>query len=114
MMRRALVRRLRDERGYATMASAGIIVCLTGLLLAVAGVVVEVSSRHEAQVAADLAAVAGAFAVARGAEPEACARAAYVAGLNGGEVTGCEVLGRDVRVRVSVRHVEAAARAGPA
>lgn len=109
----ARVRAFKDDRGYATVASAGIIACLSALLLAVAGVVVHVSSRHEAQVAADLAAVAGTFALARGGEADACGQAAQVAELNGAAMVNCEILDRDVRVYVAVRHIETGARAGP-
>ena len=48
------------EEGYATIAAAGIIVAIVSLLLIVAAVGSRVAARHEAQVAADLAAVAGA------------------------------------------------------
>ena len=53
------------EEGYATIAAAGIIVAIVSLLLIVAAVGSRVAARHEAQVAADLAAVAGAWASLR-------------------------------------------------
>ena len=65
--------KLRGEDGYATIAATGIIVAIISLLLVIAAVGSRVTARHEAQVAADLAAVAGAWALATG--KDACAAA---------------------------------------
>ncbi|MFG6302093.1 pilus assembly protein TadG-related protein [Corynebacterium hesseae] len=56
---------LAGEEGYATVVTAGIIAAVASLLLAVAAVASLVVARHEAQVAADLAAVAGAWEVCK-------------------------------------------------
>jgi secretion/DNA translocation related TadE-like protein len=98
---------------------------MAGVLLLVGaalGVVQAMVVAHRrAQSAADLAALAGASAVAHGREP--CAAAGTVAGLNGGRLVGCEVSAGDVRVEVVVAgprwlgqqgDLTAEARAGPA
>ena len=108
------------ERGAATV----LVVALLGLLLLVGaalGVVGALVSAHRtAQSAADLAALAGAAALAHGAEP--CAAAASVAAANGATVTGCVTDGPDVRISVQVAgprwlgqtaDLAAEARAGP-
>lgn len=115
-----------DERGAATVMVFAMVVVLgaTALVLVTgAGLFVE---HRRAQAAADLAALAGAAAVGgpgAGSGGSACSVAARTATRNGAELTSCEVLGRDVRVRVAIRRgyaggltavVEGAARAGPA
>lgn len=105
-------RQQAGDEGYATIAAVGIIGAVASLLLVVAAVVSTVAARHEGQVAADLAAVAGAFALARGGD--GCAQSREVAGLNGAELTHCRIEELDVVVSVSVRRAEATARAGPA
>jgi secretion/DNA translocation related TadE-like protein len=99
------------------------IACL-GLLLvlgAALGVVAALVHAHrEAQSAADLAALAGAGAVGRGAP--ACPAAAGVAAANTARLTQCVVDGRVVAVQVEVAgphwlgqtaDLSARARAGP-
>ena len=76
------------EEGYATIAAAGIIVAIVSLLLIVAAVGSRVAARHEAQVAADLAAVAGAWALATG--EDACVAARDTAALNDALLTDDE------------------------
>lgn len=77
---------------------------------------------HQARVAADFAALAGAPRVLGGSGP-ACARAAELARSNGGRVVACGVDGFDLRVTVEVtvtplpglaRVARATSRAGPA
>lgn len=113
---------LWGEEGGATVLAA----CAVAALLFVAGAVLAlagaVSVRHQAQSAADLAALAAAAAVPQdGADP--CARARDVARRNGASVTQCAIDGWDVQVRVEVpvdagwlsagRRAVAVARAGP-
>jgi secretion/DNA translocation related TadE-like protein len=103
------------------------VVVLVGVLtvLALGGAVaggVMVGQRRAAA-AADLAALAGAEAVAQATVGgSGCARAAEVATLNGAAVTSCSVQGREVVVGVTVEverpfggswAVPARARAGP-
>ena len=90
------------EEGYATIAAAGIIVAIVSLLLIVAA---------EAQVAADLAAVAGAWALATG--EDACAAARDTAALNDAALETCTESGRDVIVTATVRGRSTQAKAGP-
>lgn len=110
----------RPERGAATV----LVLALTALLLlvglAATGVAAVVVSHRSTQSAADLAALAGAQAAGRGVDP--CGAAASVARDNGAELTGCELLGRDVLVSVRrtarpgfglTFELDARARAGP-
>lgn len=110
--RRSWARTLAGEEGYATVVAAGIIAAVASLLLAVAAVASLVVAQHEAQVAADLAAVAGAWEVAKGRD--ACTQATEIAALNGAELGSCDVDGRDVEVTARLRGRSAVARAGPA
>ncbi|MEZ5096294.1 MAG: hypothetical protein R2731_09310 [Nocardioides sp.] len=111
----------RGERGAASllaMALAGLLVLLT---LGGAAVIGVVHAHRAAQSAADLAALAGARALADGGA--GCARAAAVASANGALVTHCTAAGWDLRVVVEVSgptwwghrtRLAAEARAGPA
>lgn len=100
-----------DDSGYATIASSGIIIAAVSLLLVVAAVVSRVVALHEAQVAADMAAISGAFAHARG--EDGCAEASHLATANGAHLATCHVIDSDVQVAVSVRMRTASAQAGP-
>ncbi|AGF71359.1 Rv3654c family TadE-like protein [Corynebacterium halotolerans] len=100
-----------DERGYATVASAGMAAALIGLCAVVGAAASLVIAEHEARVAADLAAVAGAWALYRG--EDACAAAGRTAGLNGASLSECRIDGADVTVTAGIRGREVAAKAGP-
>lgn len=100
-----------DEHGYATVASAGMAAALIGLCAVVGAAASLVIAEHEARVAADLAAVAGAWAAYRG--EDACAAAEHVAGLNGASLTECRTVGVDVLVTAGIRGREVMAKAGP-
>jgi secretion/DNA translocation related TadE-like protein len=77
-------------------------------------------ARHQAQVAADLGALAGAARAAAG-QPVACARAAEFVAANHGRLVHCALDGLDLTVTVEVpalaagpdRVATATARAGP-
>ena len=109
------------ERGAATvlaLALSGLLLLLGCALAVMAALVVD---HRRAQASADLAALGGATALARG--QDACAAAARVARANGGLLGSCEVNGLDVEVAVSVTgprwgrwvaDLEGHARAGPA
>jgi secretion/DNA translocation related TadE-like protein len=109
------------ERGSATLfavAVIGVLVLVGGALGVVAAMV---HSHRVAQSAADLSALAGAQAQARGRDP--CAAAATVAGANDAVLDSCAVDALDVRVHVTVtgprwlgqhHDLSAQARAGPA
>lgn len=103
--------RARDEAGYATVTAAGIIAALASALLVVAGIATHVAARHEAQVAADLAAVAGAFELAIGGD--ACSAARRTVEHNAARLDKCTIARGDVLVSVSVRWRSAQAKAGP-
>lgn len=115
--------RRRDHRedGVATILA----VVLAGLLAVVGvlagGLVAIVDTHRRSQSAADLAALAGATALAAGAD--ACPAAGSIAGRNGAELVACRVIGRTVAVIVTVPapgalgalpDPRARARAGPA
>ena len=111
----------RSQAGAATLlavAMAGVLMML-GAALAVVGAMVV--AHREAQASADLAALAGATAAARGGD--ACQAARDVARLNEGNVVACSVAGGSVTVEVRVpgphwlgqqADLDARARAGPA
>jgi len=111
----------RAEAGAATLlavAMAGVLMML-GAALAVVGAMVL--AHRQAQASADLAALAGAAAAARGGD--ACQAARDVARLNDGTVIACAVDGGTVTVDVRVpgprwlgqqADLDARARAGPA
>ena len=111
----------RGERGSATLFAVAVIGVLL-LIGAALGVVAAMVHAHRmAQSAADLAALAGAQAQARGRDP--CRAAVRVATANGASMDSCAVAGSDVQVQVTVigprwmgqRHdLSAQARAGPA
>ena len=109
-------RRLAGDEGYATVTSAGIIAAVTSLMVLVVGVGARVADSHRAQLAADLAATAGATAHYSGVD--ACRVAAETAERNGATLTGCEQREWDVLVRVEVDagalpSAVAESRAGP-
>ncbi|MFC6147204.1 Rv3654c family TadE-like protein [Corynebacterium nasicanis] len=94
-----------------TIVTAGAAAALFSLGLVVIAAAAQVDAHHRARVAADLAAVAGAFAVYRG--EDGCAVAAEVAGRNGASISGCAVRGADLSVAAHVRGREVTATAGP-
>jgi secretion/DNA translocation related TadE-like protein len=116
------VRAGRGDGGAATVLATAVL----GVLVAVAaalGLVTAVVVHHRmAQSAADLAALAGAGAAARG--EDACGAAGAVAAANGAALVGCRADGpREVQVQVQVTGPHwlgqgvdpvAEARAGPA
>jgi len=114
----------RGGRGQRGAASLFAVACLAVLMVvgAALGVVAAMVHAHRvAQSAADLAALAGASAVAEGGD--ACGAAGRIAAANGAGLEGCLVSGLDVAVTVTVDgprwlgqsgDLAAEARAGPA
>ena len=109
------------DRGAASilLLAVGLVVVLAGLGGAAIGTARV--ARHQAQNAADLAALAGATDAVFG-EVVACARAADFAVANGARLTSCTVDGLEIVVRAEVtvrplpgvlRQAGASARAGP-
>jgi secretion/DNA translocation related TadE-like protein len=109
------------DHGSATVYASFALVALTSLAVIVSGFTAIAAAKHRAAGAADLAALAGAQALQRGADP--CTSAAELATRNGALLVDCSVAGRVVTViaRTDGPHVlgrawtfESAARAGPA
>ena len=99
------------------LTAAGVLVLVAMALGAVAGMV---GAHRQAQAAADLAALAGASALADGGD--GCAVAGALARANAARLTGCRVSGEELLVEVAVpgpdwpgarRDLVARARAGP-
>lgn len=111
----------RAERGAATVLAVAVLGLLLVVAAALAVVGAMVTAHRQAQSAADLAALAGARALADGAD--ACRAAAQLAAANGARLTACSVIDRDVSTSVVVTgprwlgqagDLDARARAGPA
>lgn len=111
----------RPETGIATIWGLAIIGILMLLAAVSAGVVSLIGARHQAEAAADLAALAGAKAAVDG--EDACDAARRIAAANGGALIRCDVEGEIVEVRVQVEGprllgeswvLTGRARAGPA
>ena len=111
--------RSRDERGAAVVTAIGLLAVLVFVAVVCVGTVAIVLAHRRAQVAADLASLAGAVAVQQGSEP--CAEATRIAGRHLAVVTRCVVDGQSVLVATAVElpavlggaEVPARARAGP-
>lgn len=95
------VRSARSEQGSSTVIVAGLIslLCVIGTAVLVIGM--ARTARHQADAAADLAALAAASALLEGGAAP-CAAAADIATRNGANLTGCTIEGQTVRVAVSV------------
>ena len=94
-------RRSGGERGSATVLMAavmGVVVTLGAAAMLVAGYLV---GHHRARSAADLAALSGAAAYARGGD--ACDQAKRIARQNGAEATSCTLVGDEIDFVVTVR-----------
>jgi secretion/DNA translocation related TadE-like protein len=125
-LRRTGSRVAADGRGGRDRGAASLWLLAIGLLIVAAGLAGAAVGaarvgRHEARVAADLGALAGAMRAIEG-EPVACDRAAQLAAANRARLVDCRLDGLDLIVRVEVaviplrglsRTATAAARAGP-
>ena len=112
---------LRSDRGSASVWLVAVgcaVVAFAVLGMAYGGAVV---ARHQAQLAADMSALAAAQHAWEGRDP-ACGVAARIADANGGRLTACRIEGLDAVVTVTVRPAgpagavglaTARARAGP-
>lgn len=95
-----MTRRRRDrDRGIATVWAAAGVALLTAALVVGLHLGAAIAARHQAEAAADLAALAAAGRAALGT-PAACARAVTIAIAMGGRVTHCELAGWDALVEV--------------
>ncbi|NLU83355.1 Rv3654c family TadE-like protein [Rhodococcus sp. HNM0569] len=110
--------RCRGDAGGAAIVGAFAAAVLVAVTAGVVHVGAAVAARHRAQAAADLSAIAGAYALDRGIEV-ACGRAESLAETNGATVDECRVDGWTVTVEVTAdvpwvgRTAHATARAGP-
>ncbi|MDY3128321.1 MAG: Rv3654c family TadE-like protein [Corynebacterium sp.] len=104
-------KKARADAGYATIAAAGIIVAVVSVLLIVVALTRIIISSHQAQVAADMGAIAGAWELAMG--KDGCAQAQRIVEINGGQLLRCHVIGHDVQVHVGLGRSEVRAQAGP-
>ncbi|WP_268956845.1 Rv3654c family TadE-like protein [Mycolicibacterium mageritense] len=110
-----------DERGSASVLAAAMIAVVVAFTVGLAYLGAAVIARHQAQAAADLAALAAAGSLAAGPDA-ACAQADAIASAMHTVVAGCRVDGLDVvlEAQVTVRFgrwdlgpARASARAGP-
>jgi secretion/DNA translocation related TadE-like protein len=114
--------RRMNDRGSATVVGAFVAMALVVVTALVVSVGAAVAARHQAQSAADMAALAGAAALTGGSEA-GCAVATESAQRMDAVLDDCTVEEWDVQVRVLVpiallrigqRDASASARAGPA
>jgi secretion/DNA translocation related TadE-like protein len=109
--------------GPGDRGSASVLVLAIGLVLVAAGLAGAAVGtarvgRHQARVAADLGALAGAARAIYG-EEMACREAGRYVDANGGRMTACSVAGLEIVVQVEVmlpalnRRASADSRAGP-
>lgn len=113
--------RVRDQSGAATVVALACTALLFLVAVAAATAVALVVSHRRAQSAADLAALAAAQALQRGADP--CAAGGRIAAAQGAELAECDIDGEEVTVVVTIRgphapgrdaELRGRARAGPA
>lgn len=90
-----------DERGVGTVLTAGIAMVLLAVATAASILVGWVAQAVSAQDAADLAALAGASAMAEGFD--ACAQAAEAASANDAELERCDLRGDERAFVIEVR-----------
>ncbi|HEX7746635.1 MAG TPA: Rv3654c family TadE-like protein [Micromonosporaceae bacterium] len=93
--------RRADDRGSASLwlLAIGLVLVVVAMTAAAVGAIRV--ARHQAQVAADFGALAGAARVLDG-PAAACARAGAFVTANGGRLRGCQVDGLDVQISVEV------------
>ncbi|MEH0147418.1 Rv3654c family TadE-like protein [Corynebacterium sp. Q4381] len=96
----------------SAVTAAGIVSAVTALAVSVAGIGAHVADSHRAQVAAELAAVAGAQAYYAGFEP--CEVARRTAELNSAVLQSCTLADGHLTTSTSARTGSGQARAGPA
>jgi secretion/DNA translocation related TadE-like protein len=92
----------RDDAGFVTTFAIGVIPLLLLLGGVVASATAVAATRHRAEGAADLAALAAAHHALEG-DRAACAAAEHVAQANGADVLSCRLEGADAVVEVASR-----------
>ncbi|MCU1692991.1 MAG: hypothetical protein JWM64_2082 [Frankiales bacterium] len=106
-------RRLQGDRGSGTVLALALCMVLAGFAAVLVGVGLLVVTRHRADAAADLAALAAASRSADGSA-RACSAAAATAAADGARLVLCRFAGADVVVRVEVLPPGRLAALGPA
>ncbi len=112
------MKRLRDDRGAASIFVLAVGLALIGVAIALVTVGAARVARHQAKVAADFGALAGGPHAVEG-QVAACAVASRYVEANHARLTECAVDGLEIVVRAEVRlrvypaSAEAASRAGP-
>lgn len=109
-----------SDRGSATVIASIGALLLISITAVVLGLGAASVARHRAEVAADLAALAGAAVILDGRQ-QACEGAMRIAAANRATITQCETSGADVlvvveltaRIGPAARTATARARAGP-
>jgi secretion/DNA translocation related TadE-like protein len=110
------------DGGYATVWAVGGITVIMALVVFAVQLGTAIATRHRAEAAADLAALAAAQHAVRG-QQVACARAGQIATAMGGVLAECGLLGWEALVTVRVAapftlltagEAAGSARAGPA
>jgi secretion/DNA translocation related TadE-like protein len=111
----------RTDRGSASIWVAGVTAAILLLVALIMGIGAAAETRHRAESAADLAALAAAGYATSGQE-SACAKARWVAERMRVRLTGCRLRGWDAEVETSAQAPDllfglgsatARARAGP-
>lgn len=102
-----------DERGAATVWAAGVLAVLMSLTVFGLHLGGAILARHQAESAADLAALAAAGRVLAG-ERQACDQARVVSGRMRVRLVSCSARGWQIRVQVAVRPAGPLARLGDA
>lgn len=103
----------RSDRGSASVWAVGALAALLAVVVAVVHLGGVAVARHQAESAADLAALAGAGRVVAG-EPAACERAGEITGRMRVRIDSCRVQGWDVLLEVSARPAGPVGRFGAA
>ncbi|MDY6050728.1 MAG: Rv3654c family TadE-like protein [Corynebacterium sp.] len=97
---------LAGDAGYATVTAAGVILALAALTMAIVGGASLLLTHHRAQTAADLGAVAGAYAAYYG--EDGCAAAGEIVRANRATLLACVglpgPLGDDIAITVLAGH----------
>lgn len=94
-------RRRHDDAGFTTVAALSLVLVLAAVSALVSVMATLAALRHEAEGAADLAALAAAGLAPEGSNA-ACAAAKMVARYHAATLESCELQGTNAVVRVSV------------
>lgn len=105
---------MTDDQGSGTVVVLGIVAVIMTCALAAASLFQAAAARHQAETAADLAALVAVQAVIDGSGIGSCAAAERVTARNGATLTSCVMQGEESWVRTSVSVEGLLAGLGPA